>query len=101
MTMGANDINISELRQNLAAYLARVRAGETLRIVVHGEVVARIEPEQSARESARARLAKLAQRARLGDVMTPIAARWSAMHDDWAMSPAAATAGRRKRKSLR
>jgi len=99
--MGANDISISTLRQNLAAYLARVKAGETLRIVVHGEVVARLEPERASRESARARLAQLARHVRLGDVMSPIPARWSAMHDDWAMNPAAAKTGRAKRKARR
>jgi prevent-host-death family protein len=91
-------VPITELRQNLAAYLARVKAGETLRIVVHGEVVARLEPERSAREAARARLAQIARHMRLGDVVTPIAARWSAMHDDWAMNPPAAKVRRTRRK---
>lgn len=99
--MGANDISISELRQNLASCVARVKAGETLRIVVHGEVVARLQPERPTREAARKRLAALAREARVGDVLSPIAARWSAIHDDWAMSPPKRKERQQKRKPVR
>lgn len=76
--MGANDISISDLRQNLAEYLARVKRGETLRVTQHGTVVARIEPARSEKEAARARIEALRKTVRLGDVMTPIPLEWNA-----------------------
>jgi len=38
------DINVTNLRQNLPAYLAEVEAGETLRVTVHGRAIAEISP---------------------------------------------------------
>jgi prevent-host-death family protein len=52
-------VKITELRQNLPAYLARVKRGEELEVMVHGKVVARIVPEQDRREAARIHLAEL------------------------------------------
>jgi len=52
-------VKVTELRQNLPAYLARVKAGEELEVMVHGKVVARIVPEQDRAEAARRRLAEL------------------------------------------
>jgi prevent-host-death family protein len=75
---GVNDVSISELRQHLATYLARVKRGETLRLIQHGTVVARIEPALSGNEAARARMEEIHKTARLGDVVTPIDARWNA-----------------------
>jgi prevent-host-death family protein len=37
-------VNVRELRQHLADYLGRVRAGETLIVVAHGQPVARLVP---------------------------------------------------------
>ena len=76
--MGANDISISQLRQNLADYLARVKRGETLRVTQHGHVVARIEPALSEKEAAMARIEALRKTIKLGDVMTPIDVEWNA-----------------------
>lgn len=52
-------VKVSELRQHLPAYLARVKAGEELEVMVHGKVVARIVPEQDQAEAARERLAQM------------------------------------------
>lgn len=52
-------VKITELRQNLPAYLARVKRGEEIEVMVHGKVVARIIPEQDRREAARRHLAEL------------------------------------------
>jgi len=52
-------VKITELRQNLPAYLARVKRGEELEVMVHGKVVARIVPEQDRAEAARRRLAEM------------------------------------------
>ena len=38
------NVNITELRQNLPAYLARVTRGERLRVTSRGKVVAEISP---------------------------------------------------------
>jgi prevent-host-death family protein len=51
-------VKVTELRQNLPAYLARVKRGEELEVMVHGKVVARIVPEQDRAEAARGRLAE-------------------------------------------
>jgi antitoxin (DNA-binding transcriptional repressor) of toxin-antitoxin stability system len=38
------NVNITELRQNLPAYLARVTRGERLRVTSRGKVIAEISP---------------------------------------------------------
>jgi len=49
------DVKVTELRQNLPAYLARVRKGERLRVTSRGKVIAEIAPPApSASESAAA-----------------------------------------------
>ena len=52
-------VKVTELRQNLPAYLARVERGEEVEVTVHGRVIARIVPQQAAAEAARKRLAEL------------------------------------------
>lgn len=50
---------MTELRQNLPAYLARVRRGERLRVTTRGKAIAVIAPPEasaSEAEAARARL---------------------------------------------
>jgi prevent-host-death family protein len=51
-------VKVTELRQNLPAYLVQVGHGEEIEITVHGRVVARIVPEQDRAEAARVRLAQ-------------------------------------------
>lgn len=38
------DVKITELRQNLPAYLAKVKHGERLRVTSRGKVIAEISP---------------------------------------------------------
>ena len=38
------NVNVTELRQNLPAYLAKVKRGERLRITSRGKVIAQITP---------------------------------------------------------
>lgn len=46
------EVKVTELRQNLPAYLARVRRGERLQITWRGKVIAEIvAPQASASES--------------------------------------------------
>jgi prevent-host-death family protein len=72
-------VNITELRQNLPAYVARVREGETLEVTVRGRVIARIVPEQDRAAAARERLKALRGKAQItGDIVGPSGERWEA-----------------------
>jgi len=71
-------VNVTELRQNLPAYLARVQRGDEIEVAVHGKVIARIVPERSASEAARRRLIELRKKVRLGDVISPSGEAWDA-----------------------
>ncbi|MEQ1881027.1 MAG: type II toxin-antitoxin system prevent-host-death family antitoxin [Burkholderiales bacterium] len=53
------DVNVSELRQNLPAYLARAAKGERLRVTSRGKVIAELTPPSPVpgeADAARARL---------------------------------------------
>ena len=53
------EVKVTELRQNLPAYLARVRRGERVRVTSRGKVIAELAPPAPAKkdvEAARARL---------------------------------------------
>jgi prevent-host-death family protein len=73
-------IKVTELRQNLPAYLARVKRGEEIEVMVHGKVVARIVPEQDRAEAARRRLAEVRKNgARIvGDILNMPKETWDA-----------------------
>lgn len=71
-------VNVTELRQNLPAYLARVRAGEPVEVTVRGRVIARIVPEEDRQAAARKWLKKLRKSARVGDIMSPSGEVWDA-----------------------
>ena len=69
---GMTRVSVSDLRQNLPAFLKRVQAGEQLQITSRGRVIARIEPERDPAEEARQWLLALRDRVSLGDVVSPI-----------------------------
>ncbi|MDQ3194907.1 MAG: type II toxin-antitoxin system Phd/YefM family antitoxin [Pseudomonadota bacterium] len=46
------DVNVTELRQNLPAYLARVQRGERVRVFLRGKVIAEITPPSADQDSA-------------------------------------------------
>lgn len=72
-------VSITELRQNLPAYLARVREGESVEVMVRGRVIARIVPEEDRQAAARKRLKALRGKARItGDIMGPSGEVWDA-----------------------
>lgn len=53
------DVNVTELRQNLPGYLARVRRGERIRVTSRGKVIAELTPPAASPDrvaAARARL---------------------------------------------
>jgi len=52
-------VNVTELRQNLPAYLAKVRRGQRIKVTSRGKVIAEIVPptaDKSEADAARARL---------------------------------------------
>jgi prevent-host-death family protein len=65
-------VNISELRNHLPRYLARVEAGEQLLVTRRGRVVARISAVEYGQTAARRQLESLRERARVGDVVSSI-----------------------------
>lgn len=72
-------VNITELRQNLATYLARVEKGEAVEVTARGRVIARIVPEEDRQAAARKRLKALRGKARIkGDLMEPSGETWDA-----------------------
>ena len=73
-------VKVTELRQNLPTYLARVRAGEAVEVTVRGRVIARIVPEEDRQAAARKRLKALRKSAKVGDIMGPSGETWDAEH---------------------
>lgn len=71
-------VNITELRQNLPAYIARAREGELVEVTVRGRVIARIVPEEDRQAAARKWLMKLRKKARVGDVTRASGETWNA-----------------------
>jgi prevent-host-death family protein len=54
-----DDVKVTELRQNLPAYLAKVRRGQRIRVTSRGRVIAEIVPptaDKGEADAARARL---------------------------------------------
>ena len=53
------DVNVSELRQRLPEYLAKVRRGERLRVTSRGKVIAEIAPPAASKDEIAAAKARL------------------------------------------
>lgn len=53
------DVNITELRQNLPAYVARARGGEHFRVTSRGKVVAELSPPAAPKAEVAAARARL------------------------------------------
>lgn len=71
-------VSITELRRRLPELLGRVEDGGEVRVTRRGKLVARIQPAEDARTEAQATLARLRERAVIGDVESPIDADWEA-----------------------
>ena len=71
-------VKVTELRQNLPVYLARVERGEEIEVTVHGRVIARIIPEMDRSAEARKFLKALRKTAVIGDIMSPSGDIWDA-----------------------
>ena len=70
------EVNVSELRRHLPAYLERAESGEEILVTRRGRVVVRLSAATG--PPAKERLVALRTHARVGDVVTPIEADWTA-----------------------
>lgn len=71
-------VNITELRSHLPAYLGQVQRGEELLVTSSGKAIARILPSQDLREAAKKQLKTLRKKTYVGDVISPIGEAWGA-----------------------
>ena len=53
------EVNVTELRQNLPGYIAKVQRGERIRVTSRGKVVAELAPPASSPDMAAAARARL------------------------------------------
>jgi prevent-host-death family protein len=53
------EVKVTELRQNLPTYLARVRRGERLKVTLRGKVIAELAPPAPSPDEAAAARARL------------------------------------------
>lgn len=74
-------VNVTELRQNLPAYLSEVQRGKEIEVTSRGKVIARIVAGGETHEDARARLLAARKLCRIGDVLSPTGAGWEAEGD--------------------
>ena len=74
-------VNVTELRQNLPSYLAKVQKGKEIEVTSHGRIIARVVPAGDFLDEARARLLAARKRCRIGDVVNPSGLEWSAERD--------------------
>ena len=71
-------VNITELRQHLPAYLSSVQKGNEICITSHGRIIARIVPPIDSQALASNKLADLRKMSVIGDVVSPIEDKWDA-----------------------
>ena len=70
------EVNVTELRNKLPAYLGQVKAGEELLLTSRGRVIAKVVPIGDERNNARQQLAILRKKCRIGDVVSPLDEQW-------------------------
>lgn len=75
------EVNVTELRNHLPAYLGSVQDGEELLITSRGKVIAKLVPVEDPRQRARETLRELRRRCRIGDVVSPLGESWEAESD--------------------
>ena len=71
-------VNVTELRQNLPAYLAEVKKGNEIEVTSRGRVIARIVAGGDPRQEAKQRLLAIRKHCHVGDVLSPTGAEWDA-----------------------
>lgn len=74
-------VNVTELRNRLPAYMNKVKAGEEVAVTSRGKVIARLIPEVDESRAARMRLSAIREKSWVGDVISPTGETWEAGHD--------------------
>ena len=72
------EVNVTELRNNLPAYLGMVKAGEELLLTSRGKKIARLTPVVDGRSGAKEKLTQLRVKCRIGDVVSSLNEKWEA-----------------------
>jgi prevent-host-death family protein len=72
------EVNVTELRNHLPAYIGMVRAGEELLLTSRGKKIARLTPVIDERAGAKEKLVALRGKCRIGDVVTSLDEKWEA-----------------------
>ena len=75
------EVNVTELRNHLQAYLGQVQKGDEFLVTSRGKVIARLVPGAQERLTVRERLYALRARCRVGDVVSPLDDVWEAERD--------------------
>lgn len=71
-------VNVTELRQNLPAYLVEVQKGKEIEVTSRGRVIARIVAGGDPHQEARERLLAVRKHCHIGDVLSSTGAQWNA-----------------------
>ena len=70
-------VSVTELRQNLPAWLKRAESGEEIQITSRGRTVARLVPHEDRAVAAQRRLDALRGTVIVGDIMEPLGEEWT------------------------
>lgn len=73
------NVSISEFRANLLTYLKQVQQGEQINVTSKGDILATLSSPVSQQESAGIQLRKLAETAKIHDIVSPGEESWDAM----------------------
>ena len=71
-------VSVTDFRKDLQRYLTEVQNGETIKLTRRGEVIALVAPSIDVEAQAKKRLTVLRTKAKVGDVVSPIAEPWEA-----------------------
>lgn len=70
------EVNVTQLRSNLPAYLSSVQKGEEIIVRLRGNIIAKIIAPTDVRAEARRQLKALRKNCKIGDVVSPIGQAW-------------------------
>ena len=74
-------VNVTEFRNHLPLYLAKVRKGEEVALTSRGRIVGRLVPEVDESREAREWLETIRTTSWMGDVTSPVEEEWEAVSD--------------------
>jgi prevent-host-death family protein len=72
------EVNVTELRNNLPAYLGMVKDGEELLLTSRGKKIARLTPVADGLAEVKEKLARLRGKCTIGDVVSSLNEKWEA-----------------------